>query len=93
MFVQHSSPVASNNLVIELNGENYNYLALYVQHVEAGSYLDYNEQVAQTYDCQRKAEPNEEGIDYEGCVIDILGLRPLDPTRLLLVKATKDQSR
>lgn len=43
-------------------------------------YLDYNEQVAKTYDCQRQEESDEKGVEYEACVIDVLGLRPYDTT-------------
>ncbi len=67
---------------------NYN-----VTHVEAGPHLDYNEQVAQAYDRQRQEESNEKSVEYEGCVIDILWLRPHDPTYWHLVQATEDHSR
>lgn len=56
------------------------------------SYLDYNEQVAHTYNCQRQEEPNEEGVEYEGRVVDILRLRPHNATHWNLVQSTEDQS-
>lgn len=95
MDVQHSSPVASNTNIIILNLEDNGdaKTCIHVVLVEAGSHLDYDEQVAQAYDCQRHEESNEEGVDYEGCVIDILWLRPHDPTHRHLVQATEDHSR
>lgn len=58
--------------------------------IEVGSHLDYNQQVAQTYDCQRQAESNEKGVEYEGCVIDVLRLGPHDSAHRHLVKAAED---
>lgn len=65
---------------------------MHVVNVETASHLDYDEQVAQAYDCQREEESNEEGVDYEGRVIDILGLRPNNPTHGHLVQAAEDHS-
>ena len=56
------------------------------------SHLDYNKQVAHTYDCEGQEETNEKGVEYEGCVIDVLGLRPHDATYRHLVQATEDHS-
>ncbi|TNN30951.1 hypothetical protein EYF80_058897 [Liparis tanakae] len=58
---------------------------------EAGSHLDDDEQVAQTDDRQRQEEADEEGVDDEGRVVDVLGLRPHDATHGHLVEAAEDQ--
>lgn len=57
------------------------------------SHLDYNEQVTQAYDCQWQEESDQEGIEYEGLVIDVLWLRPHNPAYRHLVQAAEDHCR
>lgn len=61
-------------------------------HAVVNFYLDYNEQVAQTYDYQRQEESDEEGEEYESCVIEVLGLWPHNTTNWHFVQATEDHS-
>lgn len=61
-------------------------------HAVVNIHLDYNEQVAQTYDCQWQEESDEKGVEYEGCVIDVLGLRPHNTTNWHFVQAAEDHS-